>query len=856
MEGVSGWVRGGGTDAHGKASHQERIPGAQHYLSLCSRAHPPQRDSFIPVSPGEQPRGMLRAGVSPSHSTLIILLRKPDTVPEVSCERCNPSEGLRATSQQLAEGQFCCFRSQQQQRGWRQQPQLALPSTSSPTLAHVRVDGDPAAGKTCIDHPMALQPPSTPVSIQHHPDPSRRATAPRSPHSVTRGARSSFTPAALWPQSRPALNQPQLGQLLLPEGAKTSPAGSLQAPPTLEVLDLEAGGQHHEAAGLPMPGGQRDARLWGEHRAAAGPVLLVPVLLLQQRVLLCIREALSLPPQPQVGHPWWFRCCENNSLCYPGARFCSWRGSSTHPGKLAFTNTAGIERAPETASLINRLGNHNNQPALNLRRQQPHDCHHHPGDLFLFLRTAQRSPLHTPKNCSRAQRCCPRGTAVGQEAAATLQQASRPVQHHAWMPGASGKWAEGLQGTGSVHTDLVSGFCSSKEAPRGSRPFPGAQRWRRGVENEGGCKRSGLGTDTQCLWDSLSANSTETRRAEMHGTKIPAGSFFSMCSTPWILAQEEPLRRRSPSDAQPHAEQGAGLLPVPAWCGGCPAWPPAPEHPQELPGEQQTAGPCPGVAAALTDINHRASLWDRGRWCSPPWIISHGLLMGNRWKRRCLKPELRSLLWSRCIQGGFSQASHGCACSSTEVMLEQSLCSPSATLDLGGNASSKSLQKDNGVTYQLHPEEQMEPSPSSSSRKAPRCYPAPGVSVTHEKLRILLLQKVTSSGCKIANQCKNQHSLSVPQPLNRILEKGSDEHQNDPKWKLLGYRTGSWHTHNTAHFPRCRHTEQQQEQPEGQAARSRPAITAQAPLRFRRQKQSSPVQGLKGEDTPDGIKAL
>lgn len=49
-------------------------------------------------------------------------------------------------------------------------------------------------------------------------------------------ARSSFTPAALWPQSRPALNQPQLGQLLLPEGAKTSPAGSLQAPPTLEVL--------------------------------------------------------------------------------------------------------------------------------------------------------------------------------------------------------------------------------------------------------------------------------------------------------------------------------------------------------------------------------------------------------------------------------------------------------------------------------------------------------------------------------------------------------------------------------------------------------------------------------------------
>lgn len=47
---------------------------------------------------------------------------------------------------------------------------------------------------------------------------------------------SSFTPATLWPQSRPALNQPQLGQLLLPEGAKTSPAGSLQAPPTLEVL--------------------------------------------------------------------------------------------------------------------------------------------------------------------------------------------------------------------------------------------------------------------------------------------------------------------------------------------------------------------------------------------------------------------------------------------------------------------------------------------------------------------------------------------------------------------------------------------------------------------------------------------
>lgn len=155
---------------------------------------------------------------------------------------------------------------------------------------------------------------------------------------------------------------------------------------------------------------------------------------------------------------------------------------------------------------------------------------------------------------------------------------------------------------------------------------------------------------------------------------------LQMCSTPWILAQEEPLRRRSPSNAQPRAEQGAGLLPVPAWCGGCPAWPPAPEHPQELPGEQQTAGPCPDVAAALTDINHRASLWDRGRWCSPPWIISHGLLIGNRWKRRCLKPELRSLLWSRCIQGGFSQASHGCACSSTEVMLEQGLCSPSATL--------------------------------------------------------------------------------------------------------------------------------------------------------------------------------
>lgn len=47
---------------------------------------------------------------------------------------------------------------------------------------------------------------------------------------------SSFTPATLWPQSRPALNQPQLGQLLLPEGAKTSPAGSLQAALTLEVL--------------------------------------------------------------------------------------------------------------------------------------------------------------------------------------------------------------------------------------------------------------------------------------------------------------------------------------------------------------------------------------------------------------------------------------------------------------------------------------------------------------------------------------------------------------------------------------------------------------------------------------------
>lgn len=98
--------------------------------------------------------------------------------------------------------------------------------------------------------------------------------------------------------------------------------------------------------------------------------------------------------------------------------------------------------------------------------------------------------------------------------------------------------------------------------------------------------------------------------------------------------------------------------------------------------------------------------------------------------------------------------------------------------------------------------------------------------------------------------------MSVPQPLNSILEKDSDEHQNDPKWKLFGYGTGSWHTHDTARFPRCRHTEQQQEQPEGQAARSRPARTAQAPLRFRRQKQSSPVRGLKGEDTPDGIKAL
>lgn len=46
---------------------------------------------------------------------------------------------------------------------------------------------------------------------------------------------------------------------------------------------MEAGGQHHEAAGPPVPGGQRDARLWGEPGAAAGPVLLVPVLLLQQR---------------------------------------------------------------------------------------------------------------------------------------------------------------------------------------------------------------------------------------------------------------------------------------------------------------------------------------------------------------------------------------------------------------------------------------------------------------------------------------------------------------------------------------------------------------------------------------------
>lgn len=69
--------------------------------------------------------------------------------------------------------------------------------------------------------------------------------------------------------------------------------------------------------------------------------------------------------------------------------------------------------------------------------------------------------------------------------------------------------------------------------------------------------------------------------------------------------------------------------------------------PRRSPESSKLPGPCPDVAAALTDINHRASPWARGRWFSPPWIISHDPLMENRWKWRSLKPELRSLLWSR-----------------------------------------------------------------------------------------------------------------------------------------------------------------------------------------------------------------